>query len=248
VQLARGAAKADDAAAAGIGTLWITRARPGAESTAAKAKALGLFAVIEPLLEVRPIEGVVVDTTGASAIVFTSANAVSAFAALSPERAIRVFAVGDATATAARTARFSAVLSAQGDVNSLAIALAGRRRELSGGVILYPSAAEPSQDLGAALAPVGLKVRQVAVYETAAAVPSASLIARLPEIDGVLLHSAKAARALAGLLKVVPAPHLTAFCLSRQVAGPLNRSELAAVKISPAPDEAALLGLILPPH
>ena len=58
-------------------------------------------------------------------------------------------------------------------------------RELSG-VILYPAAAEPSQDLAAALAAVGLQVRQAAVYETVAALPSAALVERLPQIDGVL--------------------------------------------------------------
>ena len=138
----------------------------------------------------------------------------AAFAARSPERALRVFAVGDATAAAARAQRFKSVLSAQGDVAALASALTSRRRELSG-VILYPAAAEPSQDLAAALAAVGLQVRQAAVYETVAALPSAALAERLPQIDGVLLHSAKAAQGLARFLKDHPAPALVAYCLSR---------------------------------
>lgn len=223
---------------------WITRAQPAATATAGRIRALGIEAVIEPLLEVRRIADARIDLTDAAAVVFTSANAVAAFADLTPERALRVFAVGDATAAAARTARFKTVLSAQGDVTALAAALAGRRRELAGGVILYPAAAEPSQDLGAALEGVGLKVRQTALYETVVVVPSEALVERLPGIDAVLLHSAKAARALAGFLKAHPAPQLTAFCFSRQVARPLSRAGLAATRCAEAPNEAALMTLI----
>ncbi|HTX50400.1 MAG TPA: uroporphyrinogen-III synthase [Caulobacteraceae bacterium] len=224
-------------------TLWITRAQPGADATARRLEEIRLSSVVAPLLVVEPIPGAAVDLADAAAIVFTSANAVAAFAALSPERSLRVFAVGDATAGAARGERFRNVLSTQGDVHALAAALAARRRELRG-VIVYPAAAEPAQDLAAALAPAGLTVRQTAVYETVAAPPPASLLARLPEIDGVLLHSAKAAGALAEVLLDHPAPHITAYCLSRQVAAPLHGADLAGVRVAPAPNEAALLALL----
>ena len=224
-------------------TLWVTRAQPGADATAERLRQVRLTPVVAPLLVVQPIAGAAVDLTDAAAIVFTSANGVAAFAALSPERALRVFAVGDATAGAARRERFKSVLSTQGDVQALASALTARRREL-GGVIVYPSAAEPAQDLGAALAPAGLAVRQTAVYETVATPPPASLLARLPEIDGVLLHSAKAAEALAEVLTLHPTPHLTAYCLSRQVAAPLRDADLTDVHAAFAPNEASLLALL----
>src|SRR5262249_41001981 len=137
-------------------SLWITRARPGADATAARLRTLRIEPVVEPLLEVRALPPAPIDLSGASAIVFTSANAVAAFADRSPERALRVFAVGDATAKAAREARFKTVLSADGDVAALASALAQRRRELTGPIV-YPAAAEPAQDLAGALAEVGLK-------------------------------------------------------------------------------------------
>ena len=220
--------------------VWITRAQPGADATAERVRKLGLEAIVAPLLEVRPIADATIDLAEVSALVFTSANAVAAFAKRSDVRALRVFTVGDATATAARAQRFASVLSAQGDVTALAKALAPRRRELPG-VILYPAAAEPSQDLAGALAAVGLNVRQTALYETVEVAPSEALAVRLPEVEGVLLHSAKAARALATFLKQTPAPHLAAFCLSPQVARPL------AIRVAaPAPNETALLSLIAP--
>jgi uroporphyrinogen-III synthase len=224
-------------------TLWITRAQPGAEATAARVRELGIQPIVAPLLEVRALEGADLDLTGVSAIAFTSANAVTAFAARSPERALRVFAVGDATAAAARVQRFKSVLSAQGDVAALASALTARRRELPG-VILYPAAAEPAQDLAGALSAVGLTVRQVAVYETVAVEPPAELAARLPDIEGVLLHSARAAQGLARFAKAHPAPQLVAYCLSRQIARPLARAGLAQILTAPQPNETALLALV----
>jgi uroporphyrinogen-III synthase len=224
-------------------TLWVTRAQPGADATAARLRELGVEPIVGPLLAVRAIAGADLDLTGVSALAFTSANAVAAFAARSPERALRVFAVGDATAAAARAQRFKSVLSAQGDVAALAAALTSRRRELSG-VILYPAAAEPSQDLAAALAAVGLQVRQAAVYETVAALPSAALVERLPQIDGVLLHSAKAAQGLARFLKDHPAPALVAYCLSPQVAKTLARAGLAQRLSAAQPNETALMALV----
>ena len=224
-------------------TVWITRAQPGADATAVRVRELGIEPIVAPLLEVRPIEAARLDLTDVSAIAFTSANAVAAFVVRSPERALRVFAVGDATADAARRARFSSVLSAQGDVAALAAALATRRRELSG-AILYPAAAEPAQDLAGALAAVGLNVRQVAIYETAVVEPPAALLERLQEIEAVLLHSAKAARALAGVLKANPAPGLGAYCFSPQIARSLTRAGLAGLQSAAQPNETALMTLL----
>jgi uroporphyrinogen-III synthase len=223
--------------------VWITRAQPGAAVTADRVRQLGLEPVVEPLLEVRPAADAPIDLAGVSAIAFTSANAVSVFAGRSPERAIRVFAVGDATAQAARAQRFANVLSAQGDVAALASALATRKRELPG-AILYPAAAAPAQDLAGALEAVGLSVRQVTLYETVETQPTESLVARLPQIGAVLLHSAKAAKALAAFLKAHPAPDLAAYCLSRQIARSLGRAGLAAVMSADAPNETALLTLL----
>ena len=236
-------ANAKRTAGAGPHLVWITRARPGADATAERVRQLGVEPIVAPLLEVRRAPLAPIDLEGVSAIVFTSANAVSAFADRCAERTLRVFAVGDATAAAARMQRFSNVLSAQGDVAALAASLAARRRELPG-VILYPAAAEPAQDLAGALEAAGLAVRQITIYETVVIDPDEVLVARLGEVDGVLLHSAKAARALAGFLKSHPSPGLTAFCLSRQIARSLGRAGLASVVSAEAPTETALLALV----
>ncbi len=94
--------------------IWITRAEPGAQLTAERLRALGHEPGVPPLMEGQPV-GEPPDLAGVGALAFTSRNGVRAFAALSSERSLPVFAVGDATASAAREAGFQDVSSAGGD-------------------------------------------------------------------------------------------------------------------------------------
>ncbi|RAK63325.1 uroporphyrinogen-III synthase [Phenylobacterium kunshanense] len=221
--------------------IWITRAQPGADATAQRVRALGHDAVVAPLLAVRVLPDVDVDLSGVAALAFTSANGVRAFADATGERGLKVFAVGAATAQAARAAGFKSVLSADGDVEALAEGIAARRTELRGAV-LHPGAAEPAGDLAGALEKQGVEARRLILYETA---PVEGLdTASLASSDAVLLHSPRAAQVLAKLLKEHPAPELRALGLSKAVMQPLARTKLAAKAFPPFPLEAALLNLI----
>jgi uroporphyrinogen-III synthase len=224
--------------------VWVTRSSPGAEATAARLAALGLEPVIGSLLELRPVEGARLDLTDVSAIAFTSANGVRAFAERSAERGFKVFAVGAATAEAARKARFATVLSTDGDVSALARAMATRKRELAGGVILHPGAVEPAGDLAGELAEHGLTVRSAALYESLAVPMPEDFGEAVDHFAAVLLHSPKAARVLKDWLKARPAPGLKVFGLSKAVIRPLMRTELAERSAAAEPNEDALLELL----
>jgi len=223
--------------------IWITRTQPGAEATADRVRALGHDVIVSPLLDVRPLEDVRLELDGVGALAFTSANAVRAFANLSADRALRVFAVGEATAFVARQAGFKTVLHTRGDVAALARGILDRRRDVAGDV-LQPGATEPAGDLVGALERLRIPARAVAVYETVPADASPELAAALPDLDDVLIHSAKAAGALAALLKFHPAPRLRALGLSKAALAPLARSKLAERRFPAAPLERDLLNLI----
>jgi uroporphyrinogen-III synthase len=224
-------------------TIWITRAQPAADATAERVRALGHDAVVAPLLAVRALHDVPVDLRGVAALAFTSANGVRAFADVSGERALKVFAVGAATAQAARAAGFKSVLSADGDVEALADGIAARRGELRGAV-LHPGAAEPAGDLSGALEKHGVEARRLILYETAPVSLADADAEALGRSDAVLLHSPRAAQVLAKLLKAHPAPQLRALGLSKAVVKPLARTPLAGKVFPPFPLEAALLNLI----
>ncbi|WP_091735264.1 uroporphyrinogen-III synthase [Phenylobacterium immobile] len=228
-------------------TVWITRAQPGADATAARVRAHGHQAWVTPLLEVRLLPDIAYDLSGVGALAFTSANGVRAFAQARTERDLKVFAVGRATADAARAARFRTVLSTDGNVDSLADGISARRREIKG-YVLHPGAEELAGDLVGLLEGYGIEARRLIVYETAPLPVPAEDIARLVTADVVLVHSAKAARALASVLRAgsqpSPAPVPKAIGISREALKPLLRTRLAGRAAPTFPLEAGMFDLI----
>jgi uroporphyrinogen-III synthase len=224
--------------------VWVTRTAPEAEATAARLRALGHAPLVAPVLQVRET-GTVPDLQGAAALAFTSSNGVRAFARLSPERRLPVYAVGDSTARAARSAGFAEVRSAAADVSALVRLILA---DPPSGAVVHLAPEAPAGDLVGGLRSGGLQARLAAIYRTEAVVadaPLAALSAEPPELDVVLVHSARAAQALAALPELGrAAPQLRALCLSKAAAAPLLPLNFATVAVAPLPTEGALLNLL----
>jgi uroporphyrinogen-III synthase len=218
--------------------IWVTRARPGAEATASRLRDLGFEPVVSPVLETRPIAGAAVDLTGVDALAFTSAAGVAAFVALKGAPALRVFAVGDATAKAARAAGFADVCSAQGDARALAELIAAARPRPAR--VLAPTAAEPAADLAGLLADRGVRARSASVYQTAEIAAGFAPSG----LSGILIHSPKAARAIASRLAGVEVSAIALYALSAAAAAPLASFAFRKIAVAAAPNEAALLALL----
>jgi len=219
--------------------VWVTRAEPGASRTAARLRELGHEPVVDPVLEVRPMEAAI-DLDGVAAIAFTSTNGVEAFAARAVERALPVFTVGDATAEAALAAGFENVSSADGDAEALGRLLSGAGLP-EGSTVLHPGGRDRAADLGGAVSP-RLIVRSLALYETVEREPLAAATAT-DSLDAVLVHSPKAARRIAALATAF-APTVRWLTLSQAVAAPLIGAGFTLVTASARPNEAALLALL----
>jgi uroporphyrinogen-III synthase len=212
-----------------IRRVWVTRARPGAERTAERLAAAGYIPLVVPLLEIRTID-VRLELDGVEGLAFTSLNGIAAFAALHTGRTLPVFAVGDATARAARVAGFVDVRSAHGDVTALATLI---RAEARGLFLLHPGAAEPAGDLATAVGEAA-RVHAVPVYEareTGAGPP--------PAWDAALFHSPRAARALPTEIDGG-----IAVALSPAVAAALAGRDLAELRIAASPTETALFAAL----
>lgn len=183
-----------------------------------------------PLLAIRTIPQPTPDLTGVAALAFTSRNGVDAFAALSEARDLPVFAVGDASADAARVAGFTAVRSAAGALPDLALLLAAAPP--AEGVVLAPGALEPAGDLPALLTG-RIEVRPLPVYEafeTGVAAPAAW--------EAVLIHSPRAGRALSAL---GPFGGRLAVAISEAAAAPLAEVRGLEVRVASRPNEASVL-------
>lgn len=183
--------------------------------------------MVAPLLEIRPVPADL-ELEGVTALAFTSRNGVEAFSARSPERGLPVFTVGDATAETARTLGFRTVRSAGGALADLADLLIAA----TPGLVLAPGALEPAGDLPGLVAD-RVRVRALPIYEAVeTGVPAPRLF------DAVLVHSARAARALGAL---APFPGRVAVALSDGVASAFGDGSGLEIRIAAAPDEAALL-------
>lgn len=238
--------------------VWVTRSQPGADRTAGSLASLGHEPVVAPVLEIERLPVAPPPLEAATALAFTSAVGVQAFADLTSARDLPVFAVGEATARAARAAGWRDVRSADGDGAALArlIAEASTAAGLppagrSAPVVLAPGALEPAFDLAAALAVWGVSTRALPLYAALAAPsppPQAAAAVAQGRLDGVLVHSPAAARALAGYAAADPVfaagfATLRPFTLSQACAAPLPAA-CAPATWPDAPRERDLLALL----
>ena len=100
--------------------LLVLRPEPGASATAARARALGLDAFAIPLFAIEPVKWEAPEAGGFDGLLLTSASAVRcAGEQLQELRGLRAYAVGDATAAAARDAGFDIGSAGEAGVDRL---------------------------------------------------------------------------------------------------------------------------------
>jgi uroporphyrinogen-III synthase len=231
--------------------LLVTRPEPDAARTADKLRAAGHAVLLAPLMRVEPVVAALAGNW--DAVLMTSANAARTISGRAEDlRGLPVFAVGDKTAEAARDAGFAQVTSADGaisDLVDLVVAQLGDAKER----LLYLTGEDRAGDLAGDLARHGHVIRTAVVYRVVAAdsLPDAVREAiRAGRLDAVLHYSRRSAATLlrlaadAGVLNA--ALSLAHYCLSEEVAAPLRERGASAVQVAPAPQEAALIGVLGP--
>jgi uroporphyrinogen-III synthase len=233
----------------------ITRPQEDAEALSACLIGKGYGVLIEPMLEIERLPTAVPDLTGTQGLLFTSANGVRACGSVAADVSLPVYAVGAATAAAARDVGFATVWSAGGDVAALA-KLVIERCDPMAGSLLHIAASDRAGDLSGLLALAGFTVRRAVLYRArAATVLSAATTGALAvgAIDAVLLFSPRTAKTLttlvatAGLLEACQS--VAAVCLSTAVAevatAPVANASVPiswrAVRVAERPDQEALL-------
>jgi uroporphyrinogen-III synthase len=234
--------------------LLVTRPEPDAERTAAGLRARGHIVLVAPLLRIETVENAEIGPGPFAAILVTSANAAPAIVAhrrFAQLRALPVFAVGDRSAEAMRALGFADVTSANGDVGNLAALAAERFKR--GASLLYLAGADRAGDLAAALAG-RLALRTIVVYRAVAAAsfPPAVVAAVTDGLEGVLHFSRRSAEAYinaasASGLEESALKEPVHFCMSAQVAEPLQQTGAADIRIASEPTEAAVIALIPAP-
>ena len=230
----------------------VTRPEIDARREAEALAARGHEPVAAPLLEIEFLPDVELDLDGAQALIITSRNALRALASHEAfEQALRLplFAVGEATARAARDIGFAEVTIGPGTAAGLAPLI---RREVhpDDGALVHVAGAALAFDLKAALEEEGFNFRRPVLYRSHK-VPALSdeILAGLTDgtIGAVILMSPRTAKTFAALAErhgvVTQAKNLVCYCLSQTVAGAVMPLGLK-VRVPAHPREEDVLALL----
>ena len=141
-------------------TVLLTRPKPDSQRIARELTNVGIGSVIWPLTEIVQAEKPITISNETDALVFTSSHGVRAFAHGNERRDLKVFCVGERTASLAQGAGFKDVQSAGGGFDALVALL----RNAEPASVFYPRARDISNDLEAALRPHGIHCDSQIVY------------------------------------------------------------------------------------
>jgi uroporphyrinogen-III synthase len=235
----------------------VTRPQPDDEATAAGLRAKGLSVLQAPMLRFEPVA--FHDDTDASygAVIVTSANALRGIEPhLAGHRLLKLplFAVGEHTASAARRAGFTQVISSNGDATSLRESvLAGVKAKAlkKASTILYLAGADLARDLAGELGERGFTVVTHTTYRM---VPVPSLPREIGDafaanrIEAVLHYSRRSARAFLDATRAagveISALAIPQCCISDAVASVVRDAGASHVMVARIPDENALFEVL----
>jgi uroporphyrinogen-III synthase len=195
---------------------------------------------IIPMLEITPVVDRI-DLDGVSALIFTSAAGVDVFGALSDDRSLPAWCVGDRTAEAARAIGLKAT-SAGGDADALVALMAEARPD---GRLLHLSGMHTRGDVAGRLFEAGLRAEARAIYDQFAAQPGSELGAALAHPGPVIvpLFSPRSA-ALFVEAAGAGARRVEIVALSRAVASALPKEMSRRARIADSPDAPAMIRAI----
>jgi uroporphyrinogen-III synthase len=216
--------------------LYVIRPEPGCSATVAAAQAMGLEAYGFPLFAVRPLAWEPVPADTVDALLIGSANALRhGGEALRRYRGKSCYAVGEATAAAARDQGFAIAVTGSGGLQSMLGSLKPEHRRL----LRLAGRERVHLDL-----PDGVSMIEREVYASEPVDMPAELAAQLGEGGVVLLHSREAAAHFAGECARlgIARSGIALAALGPRIAAAVG-SGWSAVACAARPDDQALLAL-----
>ena len=226
----------------------LTRPLDDAQPLAELLRSKGIECGFSPLLDIQYIDGPEIDLSTAQALLVTSANGVRAIAKRSFNRDIKVLAVGDASAQAARKAAYTDVQSASGDVDALAD-LVKATCQPEGGALVHVAGSVVAGDLASMLD--GYEYRREVLYEAVTAESlSDETLNSLSNgaYDAVLFYSPRTSKQFSKLIIKAKAEmtlsKMSVYCLSKKVAVFTIGLAWNQVHIAETPDQDGMLALL----
>jgi len=232
--------------------ILVMRPFPDNEATAAALREAGYGVLLSPSLRFEPVAVRDEPEAHYNAVIVTSANALRGIEGqplLARLRSTKVFAVGDATADAARAFGFGDVESASGDAVALCDLVGKRLREA--GQICYLAGADLSRDLGTDLGARGYQVTTLTTYRMTPLLHFSEAVEAAfgaGEVEAVLHYSRRSAQSFVGAVKSagleISALALPQCCISEVVAAVLREAGAARALVAVSPDENAIFEVL----
>ncbi len=214
--------------------LLVLRPEPGASATARRAEERGLHPIRYPLFEVHATAWEAPDPEGFDAMLLTSANTLRcAGPQLDLYRHLPVFAVGEATADAAKARGFGIAAVGHSGAQAISEIIAARGH----GRVFHPGGRDRRE-----FNPGPLSIIRCCVYESQEAGSAEGLAAIMPEEGVALIHSPRGAVRLAKLVPMRERPRLHLAAVSPAVLEAAGAG-WASGDASPVPKDEALLVL-----
>ncbi len=225
----------------------ITRPIDDAAPLIEALRARAVDAMVEPLMTIQSTDEPLPPLDGLQGLLFTSANGVRAFAARTDRRDLRAYAVGEATAAAARRAGFTEVDVAGGDSDALA-QLVIAEADPAGGKLIHVAGTQIAGNLSEQLSTAGFTVERAVLYDALSAhslSPETVEALTSARLDSVMLFSPRSAEIFMTLADAsdlgTGLSAVSAVCLSQAVADRLPRDRFRTIVIAAKPDQSSML-------
>jgi len=228
----------------------LTRPLEDSKRLAQVLRERGHAAIVSPVMEIQLLDGPEILLEGVQAILATSANGIRGLSRRTARRDLPVFAVGPQTESAAESAGFMCVRTAEGHAAALAVAVENWAVP-EGGALLYAAGQERLSDLEHRLRNRGYSVLTEVLYDAIKQPllsPEAVQALSDHNLDAAMLFSPRSARIFASQIRAAQLSNccagLIAFCISEAVANALEPLRFRDMRIAAHPDQDGMLALL----
>ncbi len=232
------------------GKILITKTIEDSVVYADAVRAVGFKPLIEPMMQIKPVEFELSDFSPETPLVFTSSHGVRAFAMKTRERQFPLYVVGRSTAETAQGLGFRSLEVVAPCAENLAELMIQMLKQTEKKAV-YMRGEDISYDLSGFLRNNGVNLREIVAYR---AIPCENLsIDALKSLDNreiyaVMLFSKRNARIFADLIeqygRTVRLKYTKALCISDAVLQSVSVLPFQQGLVAKDPDRHGMIGLL----